>query len=207
MPTSRHKFGVFDLISSVLFEQPWLIGAIGAILTAMTFYGWVQTGNSIALKTGIGFIGLTILLVLINVFCVTDSETIRVWLTDAASELQSNQFEKIRKRISPDHSERVANANERMHLVKFFVAKVTKIHSIEVVYKRAKATAFIRMNAFVEAKSQGISAKVPRWVGLTLEKKGEEWLITDFEDREAQHEFMNLNTFSESFDPNSQANR
>lgn len=69
---------------AILFEQPWFIGAIGTVLTIVTFYGWAQTGNTIA--------------------------------------LQSNQYDKVLSRISPDHSERVARVSERMKTVKFSVA-------------------------------------------------------------------------------------
>ena len=184
-------------MTSLFFEQPWMIGAIGTILTIATFYGWMQTGNSIALKVAIGMAVLTLLLLACNAWVVTDAEKIQIWLSDAADELQNNQFERVLKRISPNHSIRVANTAERMKTVKFHVAKVTKIHSIEVDSSGSTPTAFVRMNAFVEAESGGMSGKVPRWVGLTLEKKGNDWLMIDFEDREPQYEFMNSNAQSE----------
>lgn len=49
------QIGIFIVMATILFEQPWLVGAIGAVLTVMTFYGWVQTGNAIAFRTAIGF--------------------------------------------------------------------------------------------------------------------------------------------------------
>ncbi len=61
-------------MATILFEQPWLISTIGAVLTVLTFYGWVQTGNSIALKTAIGFAIGSILLVLLNLWVITDTE-------------------------------------------------------------------------------------------------------------------------------------
>ncbi len=185
----------------ILFEQPWFIGAIGMVLTVMTFYGWVQTGNSIAFRTAIGFAIGSILLVFLNLWVITDAENIRTWLVDAAGELQSNEFDKVLKRISPDHTERVESTADRMKTVKFLVAKVTKIHSINVDYKGTSPTAEVRMNAFVQAESFGMSGKVPRWVRLSLEKQDKEWLITDFEDRDAQHEFMNSRSVSEAFGP------
>ena len=185
----------------LLFEQPWLIGTIGTVLTVLTFYGWIQTGNSIAFKTGVGFAIVSILLVILNVWIVTDSERVRVWLADIASELQNNQFDNVRKRISPDHSERVERTAQRMQSVKFSIAKVTRIHSIAIDYRASVPTALVRMNAFVEAESGGVSGRIPRWVGLALEKRGTEWLITDYEDREAQHEFINSSSGLDDFGP------
>ncbi len=192
-------------MTTLLFEHPWLLGAIGTALTVMSLYGWTQTGNLIPLRIGLGLAVVTILLLACNVLIVTDAERIRTWIVDTADELQNNQFEKVMKRLSPNHSIRVANTADRMKNVKFSIAKVTKIHSIEVDKTGGVPTALIRMNAFVEVESGGMSGKVPRWVGLTLEKRGTEWFILDFEDREPQHEF--INSASESLRPGLQGVR
>ncbi len=192
---------------TVLLEQPWIVGAVGTILTVVTLYGWTQTGNEIAFKTGIGFAVGSILLMILNLWIVTDAEQVRSWLIEAAEELESNQADKVVRRLSPNHSDRVANAAERIKTVKFTVARITKIHSVKVDYQGANSIAYVRMNVFVEAESAGMSGKVPRWVGLTIEKKGKEWLIVDFEDREAQHEFMNSSSISEAIGTSLQGGR
>ena len=192
---------------TVLLEQPWIVGAVGTILTVVTLYGWTQTGNEIAFKTGIGFAVGSILLMILNLWIVTDAEQVRSWLIEAAAELESNQADKVVRRLSPNHSDRVANAAERLKTVKFTVARITKIHSVKVDYQGANPIAYVRMNVFVEAESAGMSGKVPRWVGLTIEKKGKEWLIVDFEDREAQHEFMNSSSISEAIGTSLQGGR
>ena len=191
----------------LLFEQPWLIGTIGTVVTVLTFYGWTQTGNSIAFKASLGLALISIILVLVNVGIVTDSERVRVWLADAASELQSNQYDRVRKRISPNHSERVESTAQRMQTVKFSVARITRIHSIAIDYRTSIPTALVRMNAFVEAESSGVVGRVPRWVGLELEKRGDEWLITDFEDREAQHEFIHSSSSMDAVSSGTQGGR
>ena len=178
-------------MAAILFEQPWFIGAIGTVLTILTFYGWAQTGNPNAFRTALGFAVGSVLFVLLNLWVVTDAENIRIWLVDAAAELQSNQYDKVLNRVSPDHSERVASVSERMETVKFSVARINKIHRIDIDNKGTTPTADVRLNCFVEAESQGVSGKLARWVRLTLEKIESKWLVTDFEDREAQHEFMN----------------
>ncbi len=192
---------------TVLLEQPWIVGAVGTILTVVTLYGWTQTGNEIAFKTGIGFAVGSILLMILNLWIVTDAEQVRSWLVEAAAELESNQADKVVRRLSPNHSDRVANAAERIKTVKFTVARITKIHSVKVDYQGANPIAYVRMNVFVEAEGAGMSGKVPRWVGLTIEKKGKEWLIVDFEDREAQHEFMNSSSISEAIGTSLQGGR
>jgi hypothetical protein len=198
--------GIFSM-NTIFFEQPWIVGAIGTVITIVTLYGWVQTGSSVALKTGIGFALATVLLLIANMFIETNAEQVRTWLTATASELQNNDFDKVIKKLSPDCSDRVNHVAERMKNVKFTIAKVTKIHSIEVQSDKESVTAQIRMNAFVAGESNGISAKVPRWVALTLEKKNREWLITDFEDKGPQHEFMNSSDLTDAFSKSLQGGR
>ncbi len=191
-------------MTTLLFEQPWLLGAIGTALTIASLYGWTQSGNLIALRTAIGLAVVTLLLLACNVLVVTDAEKIRTWIIDTADELQNNQFDRVLKRLSPNHGIRVANTVDRMKTVKFLIAKVTKIHSIEVDNTGGLPTAFVRMNAYVEAESSGMSGRVPRWVGLTLEKRGQEWFILDFEHREPQFEFVNSGSLSDSLGPSLQ---
>jgi len=194
-------------MNAIFFEQPWIIGAVGTVITIVTLYGWTQTGNSIALKTAVGFAVATLLLLLVNLFVVSDAEQVRTWLASTASELQNNDIDKVLEKFSPDCSERVTSVAERMKNVKFSIAKVTKIHSIEVESKKGEVTAQVRMNAFVAGESHGMSGKVPRWVALTLEKKNRDWLIIDFEDRDPQHEFMNSSDLTEAFSKGMQGSR
>jgi len=194
-------------MNAIFFEQPWIIGTVGTVVTIATLYGWTQTGNSIALKTAIAFAIATLSLLIVNLFVVSDAEQVRTWLLSAANELQNNDIDKVLKRLSPDCSERVTNVAERMKNVKFSIAKITKIHSIEVESKKGEVTAQVRMNAFVAGESHGMSAKVPRWVALTLEKKNRDWLIIDFEDRDPQHEFMNSSDLTEAFSKSLQGGR
>jgi hypothetical protein len=181
---------------SFLFEQPWIIGGIGTVLSVITIFGWVQSGNAIALRSACGLIVATVALVLLNLWVVTDREVVRAWLLDTAERIQRNEFEgdipgeKIQMLIHPDASERTMNYSRILPNIKFTMAKITKIHSIEIDAKRNLTKAVVRMNVFVEAESKYASGKTPRWVGLTLVKKDDKWLITDFEAKEPQHEFM-----------------
>jgi len=47
---------------------------------------------------------------------------------------------------------------------------------------------------FHQAEARGIPGKIPRWVRLGLEKEDGHWLITDFEDRDPQHEYVNASS-------------
>ena len=180
-------------MQTILFEQPWIIGAIGTILSLATFFGWVQTGNSIARKTGCGLVVATLLLLLLNFWVVSDREVVHQWLEETAIELQNNEYAKTLKRIHPESSDRVANNVERLKHIKFSMVKITKIHSIAITKKLGSKRARIRMNVIAAGSLHGLDGKVPRWVGLTLEKVDDKWLVVDVEDRDPQYEFLNSN--------------
>jgi hypothetical protein len=182
---------------SIFFEQPWIIGGIGTVLSVITIFGWLQSGNPIAFRSACGLIVATILLTLLNVWVVTDREVVRDWLLETCMQVQDNQFdnkEKVMALIHPDASERVMNYASTLPDIKFVVARITKIHSIEIEAKRNATRAIVRMNVYVEGESRYANGKAPRWVGMTLSKHAGKWLVTDFDAREPQHEFMKSRT-------------
>jgi hypothetical protein len=168
---------------TLLVEQPWIIGTIGTVLSLLTLFGWLQTGNSVALKAGVGLGVATILILMFNIWTVTDAEVLQVWVSDVAAELQGNQVDKVLARIHPEASDRVA--------IKFTSMRVTKIHSIDVKNRGASKSAMIRMNVFAEGNIGGMEGKVPRWISLSLEKVGDKWLVADIEERDPLYEFRN----------------
>jgi hypothetical protein len=175
---------------TLLFEQPWVIGLIGAILSIVGLFGWLQTGNAIAWKSSIGFAVATLILLLLNLWVVTDREVVRSFLIDAAGELQRNEYDKVLARLHPSASDSIANHAQILPTIKFSVARITKFHSIEILMNRTEPKATVRMNVFLEAETRHTAGKVPRWVSMSLEKVQGRWLITDLEHRAPQHEFM-----------------
>ncbi len=188
---------------TLLFEQPWMIGAIGAIVTGLTIYGWVQTGNPAALKAAAGIFVVAMVLLLLNILIDTDREIVQRMLYATAKDLENNDETAILARIHPVHTDRVDEGIELIHTdrmeqektgsrrVTFHTVQITSIHEILVESNRPNPRATIRMNVVVDADRVGFRRKVPRFVRLTLNKSKEAWLITDVEHRDPQHEFMN----------------
>jgi hypothetical protein len=177
-------------MTEFLFENPYLVGFVGALLTGLSLFGWIQTGNRIAAYAGVGFLLLTCFLIWMNVYVVTDRETIRVVLSETAMELQENRFDAVKKRVHPDHTQQVASAMAMLPRIKFDVATVTRVHSIELSKVGNKPSARVRMNVYVEVQTDVMPGKVPRWVQLDLEKSGDRWLVVDFVHKEATFEFL-----------------
>lgn len=177
-------------MAEFLFENPYMIGFVGALLTGLSFFGWIQTGNKLAAYVGLAFLVLTSFLVWLNTYVVTDREKIRVVLTDTALDLQENRFDAVKKRIHPDHTQQVASAVAMLPRVKFDVAQVNRVHSIDLTKVGNKPAARVRMNVYVEVQTDFMPGKVPRWVQLDLEKLGDQWLVVDFVHKEATFEFL-----------------
>jgi len=175
---------------TLLFEQPWIIGVLGAIVTAATFFGWLQSGNPIAFRSACGFLVTTVLMVLLNCWVVTEQEIIQSWLGETATELESNQFEQVLKRIHPEASERVSSRTRMLKNIKFSSVRITKIHGIDIKSTRNSTQAVIRMNVFAEGEMNRATGKIPRWIGLTLEKSNGKWMVADIQEKDPLHEFM-----------------
>jgi hypothetical protein len=46
------------------------------------------------------------------------------------------------------------------------------------------------MNVLAEGEMRHAAGKVPRWIGLTLEKTDGVWMVADVEEKDPLHEFM-----------------
>ncbi len=177
-------------MTSLLFENVWLIGAIGLFLTILTTYGWLQTGNSIAMRAAMGMFAATILLMLLSRWVVTDREVVRALVLQIADELEVNDVSKVRSHIHSEASETVVDAMRQLPSVKFSVANVKTIHGIDFKKTTTSTRAEVRMNVFVEVERNGLRANIPRWISVSFEKDRDRWLVVDFSEREPQHEFL-----------------
>jgi hypothetical protein len=174
-----------------LVEQPWIIGIIGAVVTIAALFGWLQSGNPIALRSGIGLAVASILLVVMNLWIVTDSEIIHTWVMDVANELEQNQVQKVKDRVHPQATNTVASRMNVLDHIQFESVRVTKIHSIDVKTTGDLKTAVVHMNVLAQGKLDGTPGKVPRWIGLNLETLKGKWLVVDVQEKDPLHEFMN----------------
>lgn len=175
---------------TLLFEQPWIVGTLGAIVTAATLFGWLQTGNVVALRSACGLLVGTVLLVLLNGWVVTEEEVIRDWLDETVGLLERNEFDEVFERIHPEASERVAARKGMLKYIQFSSVRITKIHGVEVTGSKNLRRAEIRMNVFAEGDFRQATGKIPRWIKLSLVKTGENWLVADIDEKDPLHEFM-----------------
>jgi hypothetical protein len=174
-----------------LFESPLYLGALGLVVTILTTYGWLQTGNPIALRSAVGLLLATVVLVALNVFVVTDREAIRQYLLDTAAELQRNDVAKVTSRIHPDASQMVFDLKAELPTIHFKTVRIKTFHAVDFTPTRNPSSVTVRMNAVVEGERLGLQGTVPRWVRVTLEKYQGQWKIVDYDHREPYYEMLN----------------
>lgn len=184
-------FRTKNIMDSVLFEQFWAVAIVGAIITAMTVYAWMQTGNPNVLKGAAGIAILTVILLCINVYVVTDREVVRALVFEMAGELERNEYEKTLQRIHPVPTESVKYRSRQLENIKFSSVRITCVHGIEINRTGSATRAVVRMNIAAEAESRTLRGKALRWIQLTLNKVNDRWLVSDIEDRDPQHEYLN----------------
>jgi hypothetical protein len=177
-------------MSEYFFEHPYIIGTLGALLTGLSLFGWIQTGNKVAVYLALGTLVLTSFLVWLNLYVETDREQIHAVLKETAAELQDNRFEAVKNRIHPDHTQQVASAISMLPRLKFEVARITGVHAIDLSKVGKNPAARVRMNVYVEVQTDFMPGKIPRWVQLDLEKLNDRWLVIDFQHKEATFEFL-----------------
>jgi hypothetical protein len=134
---------------------------------------------------------VTTLLVVASVWIDTDREVVRRFVFDTARELEQNQYEKVISKIHPLANAELADARARLPSVHFHTAKVKAIHNIDVTQHRTGRSATVRMNVYLEADSDGLQGRAPRWVQLVLEESDGQWKIVSFEHREPHYEMLN----------------
>ena len=175
----------------ILLERPVMIGAIGAIITIATFYAWMQTGIKQLLPSSIALAIATVMLIVLSVTIETEQEILRRFVYETASELESNQHQKVIAKIHPQASENLQDARLRLPQIQFTAARIKTIHEIQLKRNRTGVNAIITMNAYIDASYGERAGRAPRWIQLTLEKTNDKWLMVDFQQREPHYEMLN----------------
>jgi len=180
-----------NIMYDFLFESPLYVGGLGLVVTILTAYGWLQTGNPIALRSAVGILIATVALVAMNLFVVTDREAIRQYLLDTAAELQRNEVAKVKNRIHPDATQMILNLMAELPSIRFTTVRIKSFHAIDLSPARNPSSITVRMNAVVEGERFGQHGTVPRWVRVNLEKYQGQWKIVDYDHREPHYEMLN----------------
>lgn len=168
-------------MSTLLLENPLLVGFLGAVLTMLAGFAWLQTGRRSILQATVGMLALTIVLVLINVNITSERERIEAILYTVADALGKNDLPAIYSAIHPTAAETVKQAKAELPKYKFSEARVTGIKDIQVNFTTKPATAIAEFNVFVAVTFQGNKFDVRRFVRVYFMQHEERWLVHDYE--------------------------
>jgi hypothetical protein len=162
------------------FENPWQIGLLGTVVTAMAVTAWLQSGlRWLAILAGLGLL-VTVVLVVVNVRVETPREQVIRFLHQTAEALQGNDHDAVRAAIFPGASSAVVQAVEALPRYRFELAQVKRIQEIQLLPERAPPRAVARIQALITVVDGDRTYHLPRYVELTLCYHQGRWTVYDF---------------------------
>ncbi len=169
-------------ILETVFENPWLVGIVGGLITIAAAVWWLNSGRREGILVAIGVLVLTLGLVALGIRVETEQESLRVMLYQTADDLQNNRKNQIMTTIYELPTDAVIEAKGLLNQKSstFEYAAIKKIHSIEFSGPPSARRAIVKMNVFVEGTFGGYQAKAPQYVEVTLYRVNDRWLVYDF---------------------------
>ena len=164
-----------------LFENPIALAVVGLVMVAVSAFVWTQTGRKSALYATAGLVVLTIVLLLINLQVVTDRETIRHILHEAASAVEANDHDKVYGYIHPNAFDGLRRAKRELPRYKFREARVTGVKEIAVNDATTPPTAIAECFARVKATRSTYEGTTVRFVRIFFMQHDGKWLVRDYE--------------------------
>lgn len=166
----------------LVLEKPWLVGVFGGALTLAAFQWWLSTARREAIQTtGVIFI-VTVALVTMGVLVETEQESLRAMLYQTADDLKNNRKSEVLSAIYDRPSEEVVEAKKFINeeIYRFEEASIKKLHAIELSGPQFERRALVKMNVFIQGQFGGMTAKIPRYVELTLYRVEDRWFVYHF---------------------------
>ncbi len=171
----------------LLAEEPLIVSLMLGAMGFGLLYGWLRNGNKKIALAGLVFVALIPLAWFIANQVETDREHIQRLIYTLADAVERNDHENAVTVIGDP----IVEERARLELRKwtFELAKVTQINKIRVIEDTFPPQADVEMMVKVKVSGKGSnaiqSAQIPRKLLLTMEKEGDDWLITEYQHRPA----------------------
>lgn len=178
-------------MSEFFFEAPWMVGAVGLVISLLAGFIWTQTAHPAALYSTIGAAVVSLLLVMVNLQVVTDAERIRGIMDDVARDLQNNDRQRVYSYLHPNAVAGLKRAQAELPKYEFVEARITRVKSIDINLESSPPTAISEFNVFVKVKAHGQTFRVPRFVKVYWMLRDEEWMVRDYEHYDPTMGFRN----------------
>lgn len=175
---------------NILFEQPMTIALIGAILTGLAFYAWVQSNHKGLLILGCVVPIATIAALIVERAVETDSESLKRLVETLAIDVKSNNIDRVVRHVSPSRQEVIEQAQSELPRHVFKKVNITKFHDVKTHLGSNPPTADIEFNVSVSGEfDRGALGEmnIMRFVKLKVQREADgEWRIVEYEHKEPQ---------------------
>lgn len=170
-----------DAMSRMLAEQPWTIAIMLAAFGVSLLFAWMQSGKRPAAVIGGICLALIPVAFVVASNLETDREQIERLIYQTADAIERNDFDGVYDLIGDGDARRMAM--QELPNFEFTMARVNKLRSIDLLDGSfpPQADAELSVKVDVSAKRGGIkNVRVVRTLLLRLEKRSDDWVVTDY---------------------------
>jgi hypothetical protein len=177
-----------------IYEQPFWVGFLGALLTLALIVGWAYSARREAAIAALVVLALTAALVVAGLTVETDREAIKRTLAQIASDVESNDLNRVLAHISPQATSIRAEAEAEFPRYRFDAVEI-KWQMLEIDVDESPAgekQAHATFNVVVtgDLKSAGVGAQtIPRYVEVDFAKEGDAWNVIGYSHDDAMRGF------------------
>ena len=181
--SSRLRLENGTLMYRLIAEEPLIVSLMLGTMGFGLLYGWLRSGNKPVAIAGLVFVALIPLGWFIADRVETDPEQIERLIYKLADAVENNDHDTAVSVIVDPELESLARLE--LQNWKFTLAKVTNINKIRVISDTYPLQADVEMIVKVGVNGRANraiqNAKIPRKLLLSLEKDGDDWLITEYQ--------------------------
>jgi hypothetical protein len=169
-------------MSTLLAERPALVAMMLAAFGLPLLYAWMQTGKKAAAIVGLVCLALIPVAFVIGSEMQTDREQIERLIYETADAVERNDFDRVYALIG--NAEARSTAQRELPNYKFTMARVNKLRSITIVEGSFPPEADAELSVKVDVSAERGSIRdirVVRKLLLRFEKRGDSWVVTDYQ--------------------------
>ncbi len=165
-----------------LFENPIIVAVAGGLLATLALVVFLSRRSGASLGALIGAVSLTVLLLAVERFVVTDREQVENSIVEMLDAVQANNVAGVLEWIDPAEIDIRSDVQTLMPMIKVDVANAG---SVEVIVDSAAnpPTADVVCRAFlrgIHTQSGTPVGYINQQVDLHWVKRGERWLLDDY---------------------------
>ena len=166
-----------------LFENPVPTVLMGAFSLAILIGGWLKTGWRSLIVAMVGVVALTVGLVVLEHFVVTDREQVDLTLREIAALVERNDIDGALKHVHSSGQRIRDAASGELRGYKFAKVSITSTPEIKLRPARNPTEAVAEFNVVVvvsESTGTFTDIRAPRFVSVTFLKEDGQWRVSDY---------------------------